>query len=217
VSEAAEGLLLGHLSDFYRPTTALGRLGLQVWSIRHPLLNVHHPALHGWKAIEIEVRPFKPTTTVFQLLASLDPAPNDVRIVRTLSWLNWRYRDRPGPQECFLMLRSRGETVGYVTYSVRRYRGLRIGEIEDLELPPSVGGETAEDVLLEVLSSADPIDLWRSRMFPDSKYGRLLSAAGFFYCPDFGSFVTVTVPSGCPDGKLLVDDSRWYLSPADVF
>jgi hypothetical protein len=68
---------------------------------------------------------------------------------------------------------------------------------------------------VKVFLNVHGIDLWWSRAFPDSEYGRLLSAVGFCQCRDFASRVVVTIPCGEPK-ELMLDRSRWYLSPSDM-
>lgn len=218
VSQAADGLLLGDLSNYFCPATTLGRFALQLWSIRYPLESIDHSDLSHMGISQVEVEPFSPETMDFRRLASVDAELGDVHIIHTVPWLNWYYLQRPRRDIRLLIVRSHGETVGYVTYSIRRLRRLlNLGRIEYFASPRSVSRTTAMNALLKALASTDGVDLWWSRAFPDSQYGRLLSAIGFRCCHDVASHVIVTIPKSCPEETALVDCSRWYLAPSDMF
>lgn len=218
VSEAAGGLLLGDLFDYFCPATALGRFALQMRSLRYPLDCVDHSDLYRMGIAQVEVEPFFPEAMVFRRLALEDAGLGDVHIIRTVPWLNWSSLQRPRRDMRFLIVRSHGETVGYVTYSIRRLRGLlSLGRIEYFASPRSVSGTTAKNALLKALLSVRGVDLWWSKAFHHSQYGRLLSAIGFRYCHGPASHVTVTIPNSCPEEIALVDCSRWHLTPSDMF
>jgi GNAT superfamily N-acetyltransferase len=216
LAEASRGVLLGDLPAFFYPTSILGRLGLGMWGIRHPLSKAHNSALHSPEPVHIDVEPLRPAIADLHRLASLDGRFGDHRIIRTLPWLDWRYLQCPEPHMRFLIVRAHGEIIGYVAYSAQRFRRhLKIGKIEHVAFPPNVPVTTAKDALVKVLSSSDGIDLWWSRAFLDSEYGRLLSAIGFSHCQSVASRVVVTIPAEQPK-ELVLDRSRWYLSPSDM-
>jgi GNAT superfamily N-acetyltransferase len=218
VSEAADGLLLGDLLSCFRSATALGRFALKMWNLRYPLESAGHSDLHYMGNEQVEVEPFSPEAMGFRRLALEDTGLGDVHIVRTVPWLNWSYLQCPRRDMRFLIVRSHGESVGFVTYSIQRIRRLlSLGRVEYFASPRSVSETTAKNALLNALLSIRRVNLWCSRAFPDSQYGRLLNAIGFHYCSAGTSHVTVKIPNGCSDVTTLVDLSRWYLSPSDMF
>jgi GNAT superfamily N-acetyltransferase len=211
-----QDVLLGNLPALFSATSMWGRLSLGMWSIRHPLVKADHSTLHRSEHVQVDVEALQPTTTDLHDLASLDGGFGGIRIIRTIPWLDWCYLQRPEPHMRFVIVRAHGEAIGYVIYSAQRFRRLlSIGKIEHVAFPRAVPVTTAKDALVKVLMNTDGIDLWWSRAFPDSEYGRLLSAIGFCHCPDVASRVVVTIPEEHAK-ELVLDRSRWYLSPSDM-
>jgi GNAT superfamily N-acetyltransferase len=211
-----QDILLGHLPILFYPTSSLGGLSLEMWSIRHRLVKSGHPTLDRSRRIQVEVEALLPRPADLHDLASLDGRFGDIRIIRNIQWLDWCYLQRPEPHMRFQIVRAHGEIVGYVMYSVQRFhRLLSIGKIEHVAFPRVVPLQTAKDALTQVLLTTDDIDLWWSRAFLDSEYGRLLSAIGFSHCLDFASRVVVTIPNERAKERVL-DCSQWYLSPSDM-
>jgi GNAT superfamily N-acetyltransferase len=218
VSEAAHGLLLGDLLSYFRSATSFGRFALKTWSLRHPLESAGRLDLRCMRTEQLEVEPFSPNAMAFGRLALEDTGLGDIHIVRTVPWLDWSCLQCPRRDTRFLIVRSHGELVGFVTYSIQRLRGLlSLGRVEHFASPRSVPETTAENALLNALLSVRGVDLWWSRAFPESQYGQLLNAIGFHYCYGAASHVTVAIPKGCSNETALVDRSRWYLSPSDMF
>jgi predicted N-acetyltransferase YhbS len=210
-------VLLGHLPALFCATSTWGRLSLGMWSIRYPLVKADDSILHRSEHVQVDVEALQPTTADLHDLALLDGGFGAIRIIRTIPWLDWCYLQRPEPPVRFLIVRAHGETIGYVIYSARRFhRLLSIGKIEHVAFPRAVPVATAKDALVKALLSTDDIDLWWSRAFPHSEYGRLLSAIGFSHCPGLASRVVVTIPDEHAK-ELVLDCSRWYLSPSDMF
>jgi GNAT superfamily N-acetyltransferase len=216
VMRVDQEILLGDLTALFYPTSTLGWLSLGMFSIRHRLVKAEYSALHFAEHGQVDVEALDPTVADLHLLASLDRGFGDIRIIRTVPWLEWCYLQRPEPHMHFLIVRAHGEAIGYVIYSANRFRRLlSIGKIEHVAFPRVVPVTIPKDVLVKVFLNVHGVDLWWSRAFRDSEYGRLLSAVGFCQCRDFASRVVVTIPGGEPK-ELMLDRSRWYLSPSDM-
>lgn len=211
-----QDVLLGHFPAFFCATSTLGRLSLGMWGIRHPLVKADHSIMDAPERVQVDVEALQPTTGDLHDLTLLDGGFGDIRLIRPVPWLEWCYLQRPESNMRFLIMRAHGGPIGYVLYSVRPFhRLLTLGKIEHVAFPRAIPVTTAKDALVKVFLNIDDIDLWWSRAFPDSEYGQLLSAIGFSHCPDAASRVVVTIPDEHAK-ELVLDRSRWYLSPSDM-
>jgi GNAT superfamily N-acetyltransferase len=212
----AEGVLLGDLQVMFYPNSTLGRLALRIWRARYPLKvdpRVGRPAEQAHLSVEAS----NANPADLHRFALLDEGFEGLHLIHTVQWLDWCCLQRPKPEMRFVIVRVHGETIGYVMYSAQRFHGLlSIGKIEHVAFLRAVPLLTERHALVKVLISVGDIDLWWSRAFPDSQFGRLLSAIGFSLCSSFPSRVVVTIPSEHATQQVL-DCSRWYLSPSDMF
>jgi GNAT superfamily N-acetyltransferase len=209
-------VLLGHFPAMFRSTSTLGQVSLATWSLRYPLVNADHSISDPKEHVLVDLESLRPKTADLRDLALFERGFEDIRIIRTVQWLDWCYLRRPASQMRFLIVRTHNEPIGYVLYSTQQFhRIFTIGKIEHVAFPLAVGLTTARSALASVLRGTAGIDLWWSRAFPDSEFGRLLGDVGFGYCPDVASRVVVTIPDERTK-ELVLDRSKWYLSPSDM-
>jgi GNAT superfamily N-acetyltransferase len=211
-----EDVLLGNFPAMFHAASTLGRLSLAAWSLRYPLVNADHSNSNPSEHVQVDVEALRPKTADLHDLVLLDGRFGVIRILRMVPWLDWCYLRRPESQMRFLIVRVHREPIGYVLYTLQRFHELlTIGKIEHVAFPRAVQLTTARDALVKVLRGTADIDLWWSRAFPDSEYGRLLCDVGFGYCPDVASRVVVTITDERTK-ELVLDRSKWYLSPSDM-
>ena len=153
--------------------------------------------------------------------ARTDPEATEVRGVRTLEGLNWRFVRRPGAEYAIWRVAVAGDEVGYVVTRLVGIKGYRVLAIVDVDLRPR-----SASVLAQVLRAVSNTAEFRRANLVMAQGGerggdtqRALAGAGLLPVPERILPQPVAVfggpPPGVNDAPHLPALDRWRLTPGD--